>query len=41
LVPGIVNTKAIKVSGISQSVVASNTNGNYTGTITVNISNLN
>lgn len=41
LVPGIVNTKAIKVSGISQSVVASNTSGNYTGTITVNISNLN
>lgn len=41
LVPGITNTKDIKISGIDQSVVASNVSGNYTGTITVNISNLN
>jgi len=41
LVPGITNTKDIKISGINQGVVASNLSGNYTGTITVNISNLN
>lgn len=41
LVPGITNTKDIKVSGINQNAVASNVSGTYTGTITVNISNLN
>ncbi len=40
LLPGLTNSKDIKISGINQIDVASNVSGDYEATITVNISNL-
>ncbi|MBI9093807.1 MAG: hypothetical protein JEY71_02885 [Sphaerochaeta sp.] len=40
LLPGITNSKDIRISGIKSVDVASNVSGDYEGTITVNITNL-